>query len=180
AYVRCRSVADASKAVEYNLRMIGKRYVEIFRSSEQELVDSLEQHGVRDFSAGLVRCRGLPFSCTVASVIQLFEGFDVSEEQVTLGLHFSGPFAGSQNGEALVALDNEETARRALAERNMMVVGQRYVELYLTSEVEARQFAVPAALDSLDDETKLPNRLDVWQVHSCILRARGIPFSSGC
>eukprot|EP00931_Biecheleriopsis_adriatica_P046344 TRINITY_DN26601_c0_g1_i2.p1 TRINITY_DN26601_c0_g1~~TRINITY_DN26601_c0_g1_i2.p1 ORF type:complete len:426 (-),score=79.89 TRINITY_DN26601_c0_g1_i2:56-1333(-) len=171
AYIRLSTTEDLDKIIkDYNMQLIGRRYIELFKANEQEMKSHVEQTGVSDFSSGLVRVRGLPFTFMATDVVDLFASFNISEDQVIIGMHTVGPFAGSTNGEALVKLGDEATAKKALAELNMTIVGQRYIELYLMTEAERVNFKVPPRER---DDGSLSSR-----AATCLLRARGLPFSS--
>lgn len=197
AFVRFASVDAASRAAEYNRHLCGKRYIEVFPATSQELDISVQRQGVRDFSDGVLRCRGLPFNCSVSDIAGFFSDYGVKEENVSLGVHLTGQFQGNPNGEAWVKFKNEATAKIALSERNLSRIGSRYVELYLSSEAERRQFQSLAPPNkgrpSVDNmrggsaanprhnghRTQRPEKplnltnCDRW------LRARGLPFSCG-
>jgi len=199
AFVRLASPDVAAEALKYNREMLGKRYIEVFPGTEMEFQQSVQWQGVRDFSDGILRCRGLPFNCAAADVALFFADYGVTEANVSLGMHVLGQFAGSPNGEAWVKFAGEAIAKKALEERNLQIIGTRYVELYLSSEAEQQQFqnfpppyrgTARAELgDPLAYRGYFPHMRSARQArydHACYgnqneswLRARGLPYSCG-
>lgn len=199
AFVRLASAEVQAEALKYNRQMLGKRYIEVFAASDQDLELSVQRQGVRDFSDGILRCRGLPFNCQASDVASLFGDYGVTEEHVSLGIHGAGQFVGSPNGEAWVRFGDETQAKKALEERNMQTIGCRYVELYLSSEAERQQFQnfpLPSARNRASAEplglrgcaglcsrgrgcgvSNRYARAPVFESAECWLRARGLPYS---
>lgn len=77
---------------------------------------------------GMLRMRGLPFTVTVAEVVDFFEGYGVRPDDVTLGQRLDG----SPSGEACVLFVRDELAEKARKERHMSHMGKRYIELFNT------------------------------------------------
>uniref|UniRef100_A0A4W5JLX1 RRM domain-containing protein n=1 Tax=Hucho hucho TaxID=62062 RepID=A0A4W5JLX1_9TELE len=71
---------------------------------------------------GVVRIRGLPYSCTETDVLLFFSGLDVAEDGVTLVTDHRG----RNSGEAYVQFLTQEQADAALT-RDREVIGNRYV-----------------------------------------------------
>jgi len=136
AFVRFAQEKHATAALRYHKASMGKRYIEVFEASDQDLQISISRQGVRDFSDGVLRCRGLPFHCSAAEIVDFFAQHGVTEDDVTFGVHVAGRFVGNPNGEAWVRFGDEAKARQALQEKHLKTMGSRYIELYLSSKSE--------------------------------------------
>ncbi|KAM8876648.1 epithelial splicing regulatory protein 2 isoform 1-T1 [Synchiropus picturatus] len=62
----------------------------------------------------LVRMQGLPYNTGVKDILSFFQGYQLQPDAVLILYNFSGQCSG----EALITFPNEETARRAVAERS--------------------------------------------------------------
>ncbi|XP_048838362.1 heterogeneous nuclear ribonucleoprotein H2-like isoform X2 [Brienomyrus brachyistius] len=74
---------------------------------------------------GVVKLRGLPFSCTVEDVTQFFSGLDIVENGVTFALDKRG----RSSGIAFVEFASQEMADLAL-KRDREEIGNRYIEVF--------------------------------------------------
>ena len=75
AFVELTSEEDVSKALGHNNEHMGKRYVEIFRSTKGQLEwDCRMAEKVGGGTGGVVRLRGLPYRCTEEDVRRFFQG----------------------------------------------------------------------------------------------------------
>jgi len=83
-----------------------------------------------------LRCRGLPFRCSAADIAHFFSQYEITEDDVTLGMRPTGKLAGKNTGEALVQFRNECQARKACQEKNM----KAYLKLHLVSKFELENF----------------------------------------
>mmetsp|Transcript_98307 Transcript_98307/g.262718 ORF Transcript_98307/g.262718 Transcript_98307/m.262718 type:complete len:387 (-) Transcript_98307:24-1184(-) len=123
----------AAGALAYNRQHLGRRYVEVFESTPQEMASKTNQ-GYQAAHAqqtdGVVRMRGLPFDCTPQQVVEFFAGFSITEHNVTLGIVADGKFQGQASGEGWVQFPSQELAAAALHSKNKQMIGGRYVELF--------------------------------------------------
>lgn len=72
-----------------------------------------------------IRIRGLPFRATEAEVLSFFEGHQVLDGSVHLGVDTSG----RPTGEGWVTFLNPEVAKKAVREKNRKYLQHRYLEL---------------------------------------------------
>jgi len=89
--------------------------------------------GGGDAALPVVRCKGLPFSATVDSVMDFFDPLDIVEG----GVHMKANAQGLPCGECYVVFSTEEDCIAA-AKRNRQVMGHRYVNV---ERVTASEFA---------------------------------------
>jgi len=132
-FVTFADPGSAAGALAYNRQHLGRRYVEVFESTPQEMASKTN----RGFQAAqaqqtdcVVRMRGLPFDVTAHQVVEFFAGFSITEHNVTLGMVADGKFAGQSSGEGWVQFPSQELAAAALHAKNKQMIGGRYVELF--------------------------------------------------
>ena len=82
-----------------------------------------EQEG--DEGRFVVRCRGLPWSCSVEEIVNFFEGCELAEG--TDSVHMTMNREGRPSGEAYVELASKEDYDEAL-KKDRQSMGKRYVE----------------------------------------------------
>ncbi|KAM3867615.1 G-rich sequence factor 1 [Diretmus argenteus] len=98
--------------------------------AEAMLIDSVQTPD----GDGVVRLRGLPFSCTEADIRLFFAGLEIAEDGVTIVLDHKG----RNSGEAYVQFTSQQTADEAL-QRDRELIGNRYIELFpsRSSEIQS-------------------------------------------
>ncbi|CAM6102293.1 unnamed protein product [Calypogeia fissa] len=155
AYVQFASAELANKALERNRQHIGSRYIEVFKGHPADMQGALRMVGrgsgaVHGSAGGLlntgipgmsgnpdmrytgvVRMRGMPYSCTSADITAFFKGMQVVSDGIFLCTHADG----RPTGEAFVEFTNEETAARAM-QLHREPMGSRYVELFRSTKGE--------------------------------------------
>eukprot|EP00397_Hematodinium_sp_SG-2012_P047937 GEMP01054725.1.p1 GENE.GEMP01054725.1~~GEMP01054725.1.p1 ORF type:complete len:261 (+),score=80.78 GEMP01054725.1:353-1135(+) len=130
---------------------MGTRYLELFKSSEEDLTDRIErgmteacedQHerfgkvGKDTTDCAYLRLRGLPFSATEMDVVDFFgQSYDVTEKDVT----FERRGDHKKTGQCFVKLNSEEDAETAVQTLNNLNIGDRYVEIFMSSNEEANR-----------------------------------------
>ncbi|GIY58407.1 heterogeneous nuclear ribonucleoprotein H2 [Caerostris extrusa] len=78
AYVEFETAEDADKGLEKNNEHLGNRYIEVFRSKENEMEWALRRCGLdgqEAFGDACVRLRGLPFGCSKEEIAQFSQGW---------------------------------------------------------------------------------------------------------
>nr|XP_043613715.1 heterogeneous nuclear ribonucleoprotein F-like [Erigeron canadensis] len=176
--------------VEYALRKnrqnIGKRYVEVFRSSRQEYYKSiaievsdsrrprsrsprrrpraLDAAKVNADHTGVLRLRGLPFSANRDEIVEFFKGSYLGENSV----YFMVNSEGRVTGEAYVKFESAEDAKAAMMEDGTCL-GNRYIELF------------PASLEEWEEAVSRgrPNVPKPPDEDTTVVRMRGLPYSAG-
>jgi len=159
AYVQFATAELANKALDRNRQHIGSRYIEVFKGHPADMQGALRMVGrgsgtVTGSSAvatggilntgipgmsgnpdmrytGVVRMRGMPYSCTSADITAFFKGMQVVADGIFLCTHADG----RPTGEAFVEFANEETAARAM-QLHREPMGSRYVELFRSTKGE--------------------------------------------
>ncbi|KAL2634576.1 hypothetical protein R1flu_006055 [Riccia fluitans] len=154
AYVQFANAELANKALERNRQHIGSRYIEVFKGHPADMQGALRMvgrgsgtvngggnlltTGIPGMSGnpdmrytGVVRMRGMPYSCTSADITAFFKGMQVVPDGIFLCTHADG----RPTGEAFVEFLNEETAARAM-QLHREPMGSRYVELFRSTKGE--------------------------------------------
>jgi RNA recognition motif-containing protein len=80
---------------------------------------------------GIVRLRGLPWTCTESDVVNFFHGIPI----VPNGVHFVRNAHGKATGEAFVQVHAQESVHFAL-QRHKKMMGRRYIEVFKSSPVD--------------------------------------------
>jgi RNA recognition motif-containing protein len=80
---------------------------------------------------GIVRLRGLPWTCSENDVVNFFLGIPI----VPNGVHFVRNAHGKATGEAFVQLHTQESVHFAL-QRHKKMMGRRYIEVFKSSPVD--------------------------------------------
>ncbi|PAA59838.1 hypothetical protein BOX15_Mlig028543g1, partial [Macrostomum lignano] len=151
AYVVFETPDDAAAAMRHDKQHMGRRYVELFQSSEAELARMVPGAGVpgptgrpANSSGGggaygghnrepVLRMRGLPFAADFDGIREFFHGFHVVKDGILMVYNQDG----RPSGEAYVQFDTPETASSALSSCNRQNMGSRYIELFPSSMAEA-------------------------------------------
>ncbi|XP_029454528.1 G-rich sequence factor 1 isoform X2 [Rhinatrema bivittatum] len=129
AVVELETEQDVRKAIEKHRDYLGERYVEVYEMddwSAQALLKSL-QPGLSGSapSDGVVRLRGLPYSCTELDIAKFFTGLDITDNGIT----FLMDYRGRKTGDAFVQFASMEMAAKALL-KHREEMGRRYIEIF--------------------------------------------------
>jgi RNA recognition motif-containing protein len=154
AFVEFVTEDMGARALSKHKERLGARYVELFRSSKAEMIQSAQRRAMSAASAGggwpaapgghaggaaalggdlVVKLRGLPFNSTKMDVQQFFNavGLVVDESAVVIGVAPDGRSAGT----AWVVFNTQEELSRALTQHRALI-GHRYVEVFGSSRTE--------------------------------------------
>ncbi|XP_055779323.1 G-rich sequence factor 1 isoform X1 [Salvelinus fontinalis] len=136
AFIELEHEEDVSKALEKHRQYMGPRYIEVFEVNNSDAEAILKKSVQLPARDGVVRIRGLPYSCTETDVMLFFSGLDVAEDGVTLVTDHRG----RNSGEAYVQFLTQEQADEALT-RDREVIGNRYIEVFPSrrSEIGGRK-----------------------------------------
>ncbi|KAH9360299.1 hypothetical protein HPB48_005751 [Haemaphysalis longicornis] len=75
-----------------------------------------------------VLLRGLPYQATVRDILAFFRGFPyLTADRVDMRRKPNG----RPNGEAIVAFPTQAEAERAVKQKNLRKMGNRYIELFI-------------------------------------------------
>lgn len=120
---------------------------------------------------GVLRIRGLPFSVSPGEVVSAFARFGIEERNVYLGIIATGPRAGQPDGQAFVQFPSAEIAKEVENECQGEMVGNRYLEIYQSSEEDlAYQIRRGCARESCENPFEEPG--------AGYVRLRGLPYSA--
>ncbi|XP_041691876.1 G-rich sequence factor 1 [Coregonus clupeaformis] len=184
AFIELEHEEDVCKALEKHRQYLGPRYIEVFEVTNSDAEAILKKSVQLPARDGVVRIRGLPYSCTETDVLLFFSGLDVVEDGVTLVTDHRG----RNSGEAYVQFLTQEQADKALT-RDREVIGNRYIEVFPSrrSEVGGRKKteSVEEGRDSRrsqpDRPAAQPPRHGSRQVSSMsehFVHMRGLPFQA--
>lgn len=161
AFVVFPSMMQTEFALQKDRQNMGRRYIEVFRGSKMEYYHAIAaevnsggatEHEYRRGSpvsrpkksfedkdqmeyTEVLKLRGLPYSATKSDIVDFFgEEFGLSEENVQIACRSDG----KATGEAFVEFESAEMAKKAMCKDKMMI-GSRYVELFLSTPEEARR-----------------------------------------
>ncbi|KAJ8005509.1 hypothetical protein DPEC_G00118700 [Dallia pectoralis] len=138
AFIELENEEDVSKALEKHRQYLGPRYIEVTEVTNRDAEAILKKSVQLPSKDGLVRLRGLPYSCTETDVLLFFSGLDVAENGVTL----TTDYRGRNTGEAYVQFLTQEQADQALT-KDRELIGNRYIEVFPSniSEIGGRRKA---------------------------------------
>ncbi|KAG8454251.1 hypothetical protein GDO86_000768 [Hymenochirus boettgeri] len=209
AVIEFESAEDVQKAVEQHKKYMGQRYVEVFEMNQKEAESllnrmhaalsptrpsSMSQSSQSSMASppcdGIVRLRGLPYSCSEQDILNFFSGLDIADEGITFVLDQRG----RKSGEAFVQFLSQEHAEQALL-KHKQEIGSRYIEIFPSrrSEIQTARFPIrrrkgvtfaPTIKDLYDPDncinntnkdllTDIPEN-DHMNVHD--IHIRGLPF----
>jgi RNA recognition motif-containing protein len=161
AYVEFPNAEQANEALKRNKEKIANRYIELFRSSYQELLAVKSMMNCymypipmypmyppippqqmmefvpptnseeHQFSEHVVRIRGLPYSCDEVDVADFFKDLNIAPH----GIHLIFNQYNKPTGEAYVEFDTAEDVEEALKLHKQMM-GDRYIEVFKSSKSE--------------------------------------------
>lgn len=135
AFIEMEHEVDVSKALEKHRQYLGPRYVEVYEVTNSDAEAILKKAALAPAGNGVVRLRGLPFSCTEADIIQFFSGLDIMENGITIITDHRGRITG----EAFVQFFSQTAADEAL-QRDRAVIGTRYIEVFPSNSDEIHAF----------------------------------------
>ncbi|EHB10663.1 G-rich sequence factor 1 [Heterocephalus glaber] len=165
ALIEMESERDVQKALEKHRLYMGQRYVEVYEINNEDvdaLMKSLQVKASPLVNDGVVRLRGLPYSCSEKDIVDFFAGaqqFDhiwgitspmssflivlLYLRSVPTGLNivditFVMDYRGRRKtGEAYVQFEEPEMASQALM-KHREEIGNRYIEIFPSRRNEVR------------------------------------------
>ncbi|XP_013999025.1 G-rich sequence factor 1 isoform X3 [Salmo salar] len=184
AFIELEHEDDVGKALEKHRQYLGPRYIEVFEVTNSDAETILKKSVQLPARDGVVRIRGLPYSCTETDVMLFFSGLDVAEDGVTLVTDYRG----RNSGEAYVQFLTQEQADEALT-RDRQVIGNRYIEVFPSrrSEIGGRKKteSVEEGRNSIQSQphrpAAQPSRHGSHPVSSLpqhFVHMRGLPFQA--
>jgi len=111
-----------------------------------------------------VKMRGLPFTAIKEDIMEFFRGFDIIPDGIVFGVTREG----RPSGEAYVPFLTENSAKEAILTNNREQIGDRYIELFRSTVVEAERSneeAMGGAPPGI--ESPLPEDFDVDGLGGC-------------
>ncbi|XP_054845809.1 G-rich sequence factor 1 isoform X2 [Eublepharis macularius] len=135
ALVELESEEDVQNALEKHRRYLGQRYVEVFEIHNEDveaIMKSLQSSSASVTNDGVVRLRGLPYSCVEANISEFFSGLSIVD--ITFVMDQRGR---RKTGEAFVQFATPEMANQALL-KHKEEIGNRYIEIFPSQRSEVR------------------------------------------
>lgn len=135
ALVELESEQDVHNALEKHRQYLGQRYVEVFEIHNEDvdaIMKSLQSSSTSVTNDGVVRLRGLPYSCTEMDISEFFSGLNILD--ITFVMDQRGR---RKTGEAFVQFATPEMANQALL-KHKEEIGNRYIEIFPSQRSEIR------------------------------------------
>ncbi|XP_072480546.1 G-rich sequence factor 1 isoform X2 [Notamacropus eugenii] len=135
ALVELESEQDVKKALEKHHLYMGQRYVEVYEINNEDvdaLMKSLQAKSSPAVNDGVVRLRGLPYSCSEKDIVEFFAGLNIVD--ITFVMDHRGR---RKTGEAYVQFEEPEMANQALL-KHKEEIGNRYIEIFPSRRNEVR------------------------------------------
>jgi len=144
AFIEVEAQDDVQKALDKDRCTMGKRYIEVFSSSVEDMDYACNTRanngGGGGFSDDLfgddavVRLRGLPYDAGKMQIAEFFKGLEIEHNGILLVTDFSG----RPSGECFVQFTNVGDGKVAL-QKNKENMGHRYIEVFSSNMDEARR-----------------------------------------
>nr|XP_033816939.1 G-rich sequence factor 1 [Geotrypetes seraphini]XP_033816946.1 G-rich sequence factor 1 [Geotrypetes seraphini] len=135
AVVELETEQDVQKAVKKHRDYLGERYLEVYEMDDvaaKALLNTLQPGVLGPVpSDGVVRLRGLPYSCTEQDIAQFFTGLEIVSEGITFLLDYHG----RKTGDAFVQFTSLDMAAKALL-KHRKEIGSRYIEIFPSKKSE--------------------------------------------
>lgn len=185
AFIEVEHEDDVSKALEKHRQYLGPRYVEVYEVTNRDAEAILKNAVDGTSSDCVVRLRGLPFSSSVADIVQFFSGLDIVQNGVTIVTDHQG----RNSGQAFVEFTSREAFEEAL-KKDRELIGNRYIEVFPSGKDEIRNGWRSRTNSSLPQQRSTPRTLSVTQNSdrngshlrspslSHYVHMRGLPFSA--
>ncbi|XP_047447244.1 G-rich sequence factor 1 isoform X3 [Mugil cephalus] len=130
AFIELEHEEDVCKALEKHRHYLGPRYIEVYEvtntDAEAVLKEVIQkQANPPPADDGVVRIRGLPYSCTKEDIADFFSGLNIAENGITIVTDFKG----RNSGNAFVQFASQEDADKALL-KDRENMGNRYIEVF--------------------------------------------------
>ncbi|CAJ1069395.1 G-rich sequence factor 1 [Xyrichtys novacula] len=158
AFIEMEHEEDVRKALEKHRKYLGPRYVEVSEVTNKDAEEILKRSIKTAAKGGMVRLRGLPYSCTETDIVKFFSGLDIVQDGVTIVLDRRG----RNSGRAVVHFATQEAADKAL-QRDRQSIGNRYIEVF------------PGRPDAVNTEWRGSSSLPPQQMSNQTLYNRTVP-----
>ncbi|XP_061439394.1 G-rich sequence factor 1 [Rhineura floridana] len=135
ALVEMESEQDVQNALDKHRRYLGQRYVEVFEIHNEDvsaIMKNLHSSLTSVTNDGVVRLRGLPYSCSELDISQFFSGLTIIN--ITFVMDQRGR---RKTGDAFVQFATPEMANQALL-KHKEEIGRRYIEIFPSQKSEIR------------------------------------------
>ncbi|KAJ8380503.1 hypothetical protein SKAU_G00012810 [Synaphobranchus kaupii] len=185
-FIELEQEEDVLKALEKHRQYLGSRYVEVYEVTNREAEAILINSDQLPAQDGVVKLRGLPYSCTEKDVAQFFSGLEIVPGGVTMVMDHRG----RNSGHGFVEFVSQEVADQALA-KHRQAMGSRYIEVFPSQKSEVRSQnsqrqevspSLPAVEAHIQPESRdadpLPrsHAVPIMPIH--YVHMRGLPFEA--
>ncbi|KAJ4460796.1 putative Epithelial splicing regulatory protein 2 [Paratrimastix pyriformis] len=171
AYVQFATEEDAKKALEYDRRSMGRRYIEVFSATFADMNSASAASRPQPVApvsghedAFVVRLRGLPYSATEDDI----RNFLLPAQAV--GVHIARNREGRPSGDAFVEVPTAD-AQDIIIKKHGEKMGIRYVETFKSSHSEMNSALTPRAPSYMPPPPMGATGMDT-------IRLRGMPWSA--
>lgn len=173
AYVKFKIESNMDTALKKDRNMLGRRYIEVFPSSVEDVAHALDDasnkgHGDGDYR-GVVRMRGLPWSANEGDIRTFFDGLTIEKD----GVHVTLNRDGRPSGEAYVVFETEAHAKDAL-KRDKNKIGERWIDIFEATKGEV--YSMTGGASKRDQSGVSFDTTD--SAYTGVVRMRGLPFEA--
>lgn len=136
AYIELANENDLAKAIKMHRERLQDRYIEIFKSSAEEMeyvLEKAERQANQPWD-NVIRMRGIPFKCTPEKLRNFFKDMDIPPN----GILFMTDVRGRNTGEGFIQFSSHEHAEQALL-KHKEPIDKRYIEIFKASRNEMQE-----------------------------------------
>lgn len=180
AYAQFTSEDQITEALGRNRSNIGRRYIEVYKSNQNERTKAKfkglpwDSNGRSDTTNGpysssseVIKMRGLPFTATEDDCLEFFKQ-TVTNSDVLLGVHIMIDHQGRASGEAFVEVDGEEALEQAM-QCHKKNIGRRYIDLFKSTHTELTRAVMGGKFNPANNTSVSQDAL--------VIKLRGLPYS---
>jgi len=136
AYIELESDGDVAKAVKMDRQLLQGRYIEIFKSTSDEMdyvLEKAERQANQPWD-NVIRLRGIPFKCTPDKLRTFFKDMEIPIN----GILLLTDQRGRNTGDGFVQFNSHEHAEQALL-KHKESIDRRYIEIFKASRHEMNE-----------------------------------------
>lgn len=135
AYIELESQIDMDRILEMEKKelWIDKRYVEVFKSTAEEMeyvLEKAERQANQPWD-NVIKVKGLPYKCSPETLRKFFKGMETTPDGILMLVDTSG----KNTGEGYLQFTSQGHAEQALL-KHKESIDRRYIEVYKSSRNE--------------------------------------------
>lgn len=185
-FVQLHNESDFKEALSFNLSELGSRSLEVSETNENEFnrakvsqyPEKREMNVERSFNwshllredLGILKMRGLPYSCTEEDIRSFFRGFNILDDGIKRAI-----VGGKPSGECFLVFESKEQAFAAMG-LNMEKIGSRFIELFSSNVRELENFLYHVLSNNISSLSKENMPTIPLEKRKATLMMNGLPF----